>query len=163
MTSQIAVRYGLIVGPTAYLGVNGINQENCDGVFYYKSSTRFRDVTDGLTNTLCVGERPPSSDFTWGWWYAGVGSDFGALDHTLGVREISRGAFQRICGTPDPIFTHGSIDSSPCEASHFWSLHPNGANFLFADGSVKFVSYEAVSVLPAIATRSGNEVATTIE
>ena len=35
---------------------------------------------------------------------------------------------------------------------HFWSLHPSGANFGFADGSVRFLSYEAKSVLPALST-----------
>jgi hypothetical protein len=34
------------------------------------------DITDGLSNTLMVGERPPSSDFQYGWWYAGAGQRF---------------------------------------------------------------------------------------
>jgi prepilin-type processing-associated H-X9-DG protein len=35
-----------------------------------------------------------------------------------------------------------------------------GANFLFADGSVHFLSYAADDVLPALATRSDGEVVT---
>ena len=42
----------------------------------------------------------------------------------------------------------------------FWSLHPGGANFAFADGSVRFLPFAADSVLPALATRAGGEVAT---
>jgi prepilin-type processing-associated H-X9-DG protein len=40
---------------------------------------------------------------------------------------------------------------------HFWSLHPGGAHFLFADGSVRFLAYSADSSLPALATRAGGE------
>jgi prepilin-type processing-associated H-X9-DG protein len=41
---------------------------------------------------------------------------------------------------------------------HFWSLHPGGANFAFADGSVRFLAYSANTILPALATRAGGEV-----
>jgi prepilin-type processing-associated H-X9-DG protein len=40
----------------------------------------------------------------------------------------------------------------------FLEPHSGGANFLFADGSVHFLSYAADNVLPALATRSGGEV-----
>jgi prepilin-type processing-associated H-X9-DG protein len=43
---------------------------------------------------------------------------------------------------------------------HFWSLHPGGANLLFADGSVHFLGYTADPVLPALATRAGGETVT---
>jgi prepilin-type processing-associated H-X9-DG protein len=36
-------------------------------------------------------------------------------------------------------------------------LHPNGSNFLFADGSVKFLQYSAAPILPALGTRAGGE------
>jgi prepilin-type processing-associated H-X9-DG protein len=42
---------------------------------------------------------------------------------------------------------------------HFWSLHPGGAHFAFADGSARFLSYSADSVLPALATRAGGDIA----
>jgi prepilin-type processing-associated H-X9-DG protein len=41
---------------------------------------------------------------------------------------------------------------------HFWSLHPGGAHFLYADGSVHFLGYDADAILPALATRAGGEV-----
>jgi prepilin-type processing-associated H-X9-DG protein len=45
-----------------------------------------------------------------------------------------------------------------CDYNHFWSNHTNGANFVFADGSVRFIPYTAAPVMPALATRSGGEV-----
>jgi len=44
---------------------------------------------------------------------------------------------------------------------HFWSLHPGGGHFLFADGSTHFVSSRvSPTLLPALATRNGGEVET---
>jgi prepilin-type processing-associated H-X9-DG protein len=43
---------------------------------------------------------------------------------------------------------------------HFWSPHAGGANFLFADGSARFLSYSAAPLLPALATRNGGEAVT---
>jgi prepilin-type processing-associated H-X9-DG protein len=37
-------------------------------------------------------------------------------------------------------------------------LHPGGANFLFADGSVRFLPYSARNVLDALASIQGGEV-----
>jgi prepilin-type processing-associated H-X9-DG protein len=42
-------------------------------------------------------------------------------------------------------------------------LHLGGANFLFADGSVHFLSYSADDILPALATRSGGETVTLLD
>ena len=46
----------------------------------------------------------------------------------------------------------------PCGVFHFWSLHPGGAGFVFADGSYHFLKYAAADILPALATRAGGEV-----
>ena len=47
--------------------------------------------------------------------------------------------------------------NAPCQEYHFWSLHFGGANFAFADGSVRFLHYSANDILPALATRAGGE------
>ena len=45
-----------------------------------------------------------------------------------------------------------------CSYNHIWSFHTNGANFAFADGSVRFLPYSASQILIPLATRDGGEV-----
>jgi prepilin-type processing-associated H-X9-DG protein len=144
---------------TDYLRVWGTDHRQMDGVFYLDSATRLSDITDGTTNTLMIGERPPSSDHNLGWWYAGWGqSKDGSADMILGVRElIDSDRYRRKCPAGPYRFGPGT-DSNVCDAFHFWSRHPGGANFAFCDGSVRFLTYGANSIMPALATRAGGEV-----
>jgi prepilin-type N-terminal cleavage/methylation domain-containing protein/prepilin-type processing-associated H-X9-DG protein len=157
---------------TGYLGVSGRNLRSLDGVLHWNSRVALRDITDGASNTVVAGERPPSWDLVFGWWYAGAGQwDFGfggvrntgSADVTLGAAEINLHSFSipelRACPTGPYRFQPGTLHN-PCSQFHFWSLHSGGSNFLFADGSVHFLTYGAASVLPALATRNGGEVVT---
>lgn len=54
------------------------------------------------------------------------------------------------------VFGPGRVDN-PCDRYHFWSLHPGGANFLFADGSARWLSYSAQPLIVPLATRNGGE------
>ena len=130
-----------------------------DGVLYQDSRIRLGDIADGTSNTLMLGERPASADLQFGWWYAGVGqAGTGSADLVLGVREqnlqpISGGS---PCGPGAYPFSQGGFND-PCAMFHFWSPHPGGANFAFADGSVRFLSYAADPLMPALASRAGGE------
>jgi prepilin-type N-terminal cleavage/methylation domain-containing protein/prepilin-type processing-associated H-X9-DG protein len=146
------------VALTSYLGVAGTRNVRRDGVLFTGGSVRVTDITDGASNTLAVGERPPSPDM-WVGWYAGYGVDFaGTADTILGVRERATPDYERIldCGPGSTSFRPGRFDAM-CDVMHFWSPHPGGANFLFADGAVRFLPYSAADVMPALATRAGGE------
>jgi prepilin-type N-terminal cleavage/methylation domain-containing protein len=86
--TQIAQRERYTVALTSYLGVQGKDLTTKDGVLFRNSRVRIADITDGTSNTLFAGERPPSTDFQYGWWYAGVGQRYtGSADMILGVQE----------------------------------------------------------------------------
>ncbi len=147
---------------SSYLGVAGLNSspQAVDGVLFTNAATRITDITDGSSNTLMIGERPPTDELRYGWWYAGAGQDNGgSLDSHIGVREYNRkGSAYRGC-PPGPYHFEAAMFSDPCGAFRFWSPHGGGANFAMADGSVRFIRYSANEVMPALATRAGGEVA----
>ncbi len=146
---------------TSYLGVSGKDLESLDGIFFRDSRIRLGDIDDGLSQTLLAGERPPSADLQFGWWYAGAGQRFtGSADMLMGVYEknalpITKGS----CPPGSYPFGPGRLGNQ-CDMFHFWSLHPGGAHFLYADGSVHFLTYSAAPLLPALASRAGGEVVT---
>jgi prepilin-type processing-associated H-X9-DG protein len=146
---------GFQVALTSFLGNEGRDQIHKDGVLFLDSHIKFADITDGLSNTLMVGERPPSADGHLGWWYAGSGLSYdGSADTVLGVREWN--ANQSGCRPGPSSYSPGQIDNQ-CDCLHYWSLHPGGANFLFCDGSVHFIGYDSAPLMPALATRAGHE------
>jgi prepilin-type N-terminal cleavage/methylation domain-containing protein/prepilin-type processing-associated H-X9-DG protein len=151
---------------TGYLGVGGvqadyagISSQSQNGILYWKSTTRFTDISDGTSNTLMVGERPPSSDLFYGWWFAGAGWDgSGEGDVVLGARPVRYAQSGLGCPASSANFQPGRANNY-CDQAHWWSFHTGGGNFLMGDGSVRFVTYTNDSVLPAMATRAGGEVA----
>jgi len=152
------LRTGKYAAFTAYLGVEGQDLYSEDGVLFLNSRIRLADISDGTSNTISIGERPPSADEAFGWWYAGEGqAKEGSGDMVLGVRELNVGSLWGRGCPPGPFeFQSGKV-SNQCDAFHFWSLHDGGGHFLYADGSVHFLSYNANAVLPALATRAGGE------
>ncbi len=151
---------GLRVAVTGYLGNAGRDFRTPSGVLYYGSRTRVTDILDGTSNTLLVGERPPSPDYWFGWWYAGAGvQGTSVADTVLGVRELNISASDYTAACPQgPYNFRAGKPTEMCDTFHFWSPHAGGANFAFCDGSVRFLRYDADAVLPALATRAGGEV-----
>jgi len=145
---------------TCYLGVGGTSADYAhlpnDGIFYWQSTTRLTDIKDGTSNTLMIGERPPSADLDYGWWFAGAGYDgSGDGDVTLGARESG---YASALGCPQSYVTYqpGNVKDT-CHQVHFWSLHTGGANFALADGSARYINYSAGSVFPALVTRASDD------
>ncbi|MDP1562796.1 MAG: DUF1559 domain-containing protein [Pirellulaceae bacterium] len=150
-----------LVALTSYVGNAGTNYTTKDGVFFLDSKTRPAQVRDGLSNTFLVGERPPSADAWYGWWYAGVGQQAsGSPDMLLGALELNQHTNYGAADCPEgPYqFGPGKVDQQ-CSLFHYWSLHSGGANFAFCDGSVRFVAYDiSPEILPALATTNGTEI-----
>ncbi len=149
---------------TGYLAVGGVSADfnnlgsNAQlGVLYWQSKTKMADIQDGTSNTFLVGERPPSQDLQYGWWFAGAGYDgSGVGDVILGARELGYAAALG-CPANKVGLQPGKI-SNPCDQVHFWSNHTGGSNFLRADGSARFVPYSVNSFLPGLCTMAGGEV-----
>ena len=102
-----------------------------------------------------MGERPPSPDFWFGWWYSGLGQqNTGSGDMHLGVREMKAPGtdFLDECQSGPHTFKPGQ--RSQCDVLHYWSYHPGGSVFSKCDGSVQFISYEQDNILPSLASRS---------
>ncbi len=147
---------------TSYLAVNGTNQLRYDGILHVNGSVRMTDIKDGTSNTVMVGERPVPPDLFWGWWFAGIGEWpwFGAPDVILGVEEIDANYPPQTEYTSHEFYRPGNLnDPYYYHRWHHWSTHEGGGNWVLGDGSVRFITYAAgPTILPALATRSGNEV-----
>lgn len=146
------------VGLTSYVGNGGTDYLKKDGVFFVDSEVRLADITDGTSNTLLLGERPPSTDLQYGWWYTGLGQNgHGSPDMFVGVRELNIGwAGNELCDKGPYAFAEGNFWRQ-CDLFHFWSPHSGGAWFARCDGSVSFLNYSANEIMPSLATRSGGE------
>jgi prepilin-type N-terminal cleavage/methylation domain-containing protein/prepilin-type processing-associated H-X9-DG protein len=157
---------GVTYALESYLGCTGTTSgynwgaPSADGILYVNSSVRMTSVTDGTSNTIAVGERPATGDTYFGWGFAPYGTGAGDGDTVLGsndsqiatmVGDLSTNVGFRPQRVPG--------DTGELDAAHFWSFHTNGANFVYADGSVHFLSYSlAPATFAAMCTRNGGEV-----
>jgi prepilin-type processing-associated H-X9-DG protein len=148
-----------------------------DGVFGLNFGSRLSAITDGTSNTLLVGEASRfrnevetwynewSSALWWGSSIAGV-SRFAAFATTAPRLNANLQI-----PDPNPTFSFtGDVDSwvyDPDPAVNalnagqfgFRSQHPAGANFVFGDGSVRFLRDTInLVVYRNLSTKSGGEV-----
>jgi prepilin-type N-terminal cleavage/methylation domain-containing protein/prepilin-type processing-associated H-X9-DG protein len=126
-----------------------------------RPESRFADVTDGLSSTLMVGERPPAPGFPAldSRWRDSTRLGTGMANETLRYPRATGSASSAgpACA-PAPVYFQPGDVNSYCSYNHMWSFHPGGANFALGDGSVRFFTHDAALTLVDMATRSGGEV-----
>jgi len=148
---------GITAAYTSYKGVEGSMTFMEDGVLPIGHAVNIAEITDGTSQTVMVGERPPSASFDSGWWYC---SHYSAYSYDFILQTAMLRETQDCGPPPGGMFVFGpGRPNNQCDMWHFWSIHRGGANFCFADCSVRFLSYAISPILPSLASRNGGEVA----
>ena len=103
-----------------------------------ENAVSFRDVRDGLSKTIMIGERDSRLG---GSLWIGRGDGLEAM-------------MSRVVGVGEHVFNSGDP-----HFEDFFSSHPGGVSFVFADGHVAFLSNGMSEALfQSLATRAGGEV-----
>jgi prepilin-type N-terminal cleavage/methylation domain-containing protein/prepilin-type processing-associated H-X9-DG protein len=134
-------------------GLINLEPENGNGLFQRNSGRRLAEITDGLSNTIALGER--------GAWlaqapWAGVitggtcRTTAGAPVYTAVVEQSPVMAMVRI--------GNRTLNSRLCEPYDFFSPHGGTVSFVFADGSVRGLATTTdLAVLHALSTRDSQD------
>lgn len=153
---RFAVRNFVAVGAIGIWSLHPGQQP--EGVLYPGSRTRFRDVTDGTSQTVCLAETREPSAAVW-------------IDGSTAAVTARRVDASNLTLTPLLSGTTTAINFSPYNPAGIppvfnpiqqtWgpsSQHPGGVQHLFVDGSVRFLgNHLDVYVYDALVTRAGNE------
>ncbi|MFN0198469.1 MAG: DUF1559 domain-containing protein [Planctomycetaceae bacterium] len=125
---------------------NGLEDLQGNGVLGSYSSVSFRSISDGTSMTFLVGER------SWkGYAAAWAGTDGWDRFDTQGLSMVVGTGAYSLNLPPDPY----NLNCDGRGSAGFGSLHPGGAFFLFADGSVRFLGDSIDSRNSSISAQKG--------
>ncbi len=155
------------LGPCSYIGcLGGANSgyptslvgcyeyQPFNGMFHRNSRVRIAEITDGTSNTVGIGER----------------ADYFVTTTWVGVIPGAEAIFNPLrglgCNNWRPpliaVLGHGrqfTVNAPGASPGAFQSQHSGGGNFLFMDGSVRFLkSSMALPTMWAVCTRNLGEV-----
>lgn len=107
-----------------------------NGSFFLNSAIRYDDITDGTSQTIFVGEKKLlGGEFGWGSGTRSTLRNSGNPAQPFAASgALAEGTFERSTESPDPV-------------GGFSSNHPGGGNYLFGDGSAKFIRINASSTV----------------
>ncbi len=148
------------VAMTNYVGVHHDVEAPIDadnhGVLFLNSAVRYEDITDGSSQTLFVGEKL-NDGLDLGW---ASGTRASLRNTGLNVNRMprpGRAAAAQNFGPGDEAAALAKL-GTPEFVGGFASNHPGGSNFVFGDGSVRFIkSSIAAKVLQRLANRADGE------
>lgn len=128
-----------------------------DGILYPGSATQISAIDDGTSNTLAIGERIYFIDD----WLLGCVKWGGETPNLIcsasahNIRfPINANVYYKFHNSAPP----GARKDALFNELQFGSEHPGGAQFLFADGSVHFLSENIdFTLYQDLATRNGSE------
>jgi prepilin-type N-terminal cleavage/methylation domain-containing protein/prepilin-type processing-associated H-X9-DG protein len=150
------------VGASNYVGSFGLGdpmdipgRDFGEGLFFRNRPVGLRDVRDGASQTLAVGER--SHNLSRPTWTGAVtGSSVPVLELQDSLEIFPAGGAALVLAYPGD---SPGLNARPADAASYWSRHPGGAQFLMADGGVRFVKEQiGLTALRALTTRGGGEI-----
>lgn len=130
------------------------------GVFFENSATQFRDITDGTSNTLMLGER----SFRVYNLNVGAANALGFSPELSGYSSRNR-AITTVLGIPYYGINHTTTNRVH-QPRGFYSLHAGGAQFALCDGSTRFISENIdynYQTVPSGTVKNGAWVDSTLE
>ncbi|HEY1377336.1 MAG TPA: DUF1559 domain-containing protein [Gemmataceae bacterium] len=119
-------------------------------------------ITDGTSNTVCIGERPPNYDQFWGWWDYPTADDVRSQARSTAPFYTSSGPNSGNKPCPNPAGLSQATLVNYCYFNGVSSFHVGGAFLLFDDGSVRFATDKVNATISTTNTRTVLEALVTI-
>jgi prepilin-type N-terminal cleavage/methylation domain-containing protein/prepilin-type processing-associated H-X9-DG protein len=124
------------------------------GAFGHNSKTTLEDIRDGSSNTIAIGESIQNR------FDDNAGPFWGSGSHAATLGTTPFGSTNYNINTPSAAGCNSPQRQRCVSPGQFGSMHTDGANFLYCDGSVKFLTnnIDYNSVFYPLNTKAGAEV-----